>query len=181
MDFDDRRFQRRERIEYSHRGVPIPGRIDDHAGCRLCPRLLNPIDDLALVVRLTKFDAQSVLCSGGPAQLFGVGERGVAVNLRLAQAKQIEIRSVEDVDRLRHARVTPRRSSRQVAAAGQLIGKAPAKGKPAASTCSQLKSLRRGNPRLMRGRAPGYFRSAPIFSRSASRPTAPTTTSSPTT
>ena len=69
--------------------------------------LLNPIDDFAFVVRLVKLEVEAVPGGGGAAQFFHVAEGRVAVDFRLARAEQIEIGSVEDVDRLRHARPTP--------------------------------------------------------------------------
>ena len=95
------------------RGVGEAGRIDHDAGGLLGAGLLNPVDDLALVVRLPELDREAVRGRGLAAELLDVLERGAAVDLRLARAEQVEVRAVEHVDGLGHGlamRAAPFRS-----------------------------------------------------------------------
>jgi len=57
-------------------------------------RLLDPVDELTLVVRLAKFDFQSEI--GGPrrAARLDVGERVEPVDRRVAHPEHVEIRAV---------------------------------------------------------------------------------------
>lgn len=73
----------------------IAGGIDQHSVMRfLC--LVNPADQLALAIALSKINGQVQLCSHSAAQRLDVGEGVVAVDLRLARAQQVEIGAVEN-------------------------------------------------------------------------------------
>src|SRR5271163_2771388 len=148
VHLDDRRLYDAERVKNCNRRVAISSWIDDQSRHSLGACLLNPADDLALVIGLAKFHFQPVTLRRRAAKLFDVGERRAAVNLRLARAEQIEIGSVEDVNGLWHLADNTRRSfcrggespPRQVCVNWQaclpaslftkpFIGKASAKGK----------------------------------------------------
>ena len=75
------------------------GRIDDDAGA-VVDRLVDPVDQLRLAVRLVELDRRA---GGRAAHRLDLGERGRAVDLRLARAQPVEVGAVEDEDRLRHA------------------------------------------------------------------------------
>ena len=70
--------------------------------------LLNPVDDLALVVGLAEFDREAEALRGLAAQLLDVVERRMAVVLGLARAERVQVRAVEDVDRLGHWAIAAR-------------------------------------------------------------------------
>src|SRR5262249_24720475 len=94
VHLDDRDLHREDRVENRHGCRGVAGGID-HDPDRLVPcRLLNPVDDRALVVRLAKLDRDVETLAGLAAQLLDVGERGAAVGLRLARAEQIEVRTI---------------------------------------------------------------------------------------
>ena len=46
----------RERVKDRDGGVAVSGRIDEQSGRLLGARLLDPVDDFALVIGLAKFD-----------------------------------------------------------------------------------------------------------------------------
>ncbi len=83
-------------------GVRQAGRIDqDRVGGR--PRLLDPVDQCALVVRLERLDLAAELLGELLERGVDLGERGVAVDLGLARAEQIEVGPVQDHDAQRVA------------------------------------------------------------------------------
>src|SRR5262245_56616170 len=88
----------------------MPGRIDDDADRALGARLLDPVDDVALVVRLAEDDLPAELLGLLAHQLLDVGERRAAVLLRLTRAEQIEVGSVEDVNGVGHGGSRVRRT-----------------------------------------------------------------------
>ncbi len=96
-------------------------------------RLLDPVDQLALVIALPEFDREAVFLAGVPAQLFHVLECGAAVDLRLAGAEQVQVRTVQDVNR-RHAwpfcRAIDAGREGAGAPAGIVIGGLSGEGKP---------------------------------------------------
>ena len=77
--------------------------IDDDAGGRLA-RLVDPVDDLVLAVRLVESDLEAEFARHRPAVALDVGQRLVAVDVRLALAEQVEVRTVQDVDEAAHMR-----------------------------------------------------------------------------
>jgi hypothetical protein len=56
VHFDDRGFHHEERVKDRNRRRRIARRIDDQADRLFGARLLNPIDDFAFVIGLTKYD-----------------------------------------------------------------------------------------------------------------------------
>src|SRR5262249_29881825 len=95
MDLDDRQLGGGKRVHERDRGVRVGAGIEDDAVGGL-PRLVDPIDKLALVVRLPAVELEAQLGGTLEAGLLDVGERLPAVDLRLAQAQEIEIGSIED-------------------------------------------------------------------------------------
>ena len=70
-----------------------------HGGGGLA-RLVDPVDDLAFPVRLQEAD---VMRGGGlAAQRLKIGQRLVAIDVGLALAQQVQVRTVKDIDELRH-------------------------------------------------------------------------------
>src|SRR4030095_6769779 len=59
-------------------------------------RLVDPADQLALVVRLPALDAVAPRLGRGRERTGHVLERGAPVDLGLARAQQIEVRTVQD-------------------------------------------------------------------------------------
>ena len=68
-------------VEDRDRRVREGARIDDDAG-RLLARLLQPIDDVALVVGLPERDRKSMALGAGAAERLDVGERAAAVDVQ---------------------------------------------------------------------------------------------------
>src|SRR5262249_59807547 len=65
-------------------------------------RFLDPIDQLAFMVRLPKLDVEPMTLCGIVAELFHVLQCCAAVGLWFACAQEIEIGAVEDVDLVCH-------------------------------------------------------------------------------
>ena len=53
------------------------------------PRLLDPVDELALVVCLPKVDLQIERCGAGEAALLDIGERVASINRRFSDPEQV--------------------------------------------------------------------------------------------
>ena len=73
MHLDDRRLEHEKRVKNGHRRMGVPGGINNQPGCLLATRFLNPVDNLTLMVRLTKFDGQTVPGRRRPAKLLDIG------------------------------------------------------------------------------------------------------------
>ena len=58
VHFDDRLLERQQRIEDRDRGVGQTGAVDDQP-VGLLPRLLNPVDQFALGIRLTEIEVDA--------------------------------------------------------------------------------------------------------------------------
>ena len=98
VDLDHRPVEGLERVKDGDGGMGEGGRIDDDARGGV-PRLVDPVDQLALVVGLPEVDDQPVRGGGRDAQCLDVGEGGGAVDLRLSLAEEVEVGSVEHEDR----------------------------------------------------------------------------------
>ena len=79
----------------------ISARID-HDSAGVFARLLDLIDDLALVVRLGEDNVEVMARGLSGAERFDIFERVGAVNLRLAFAQKVQVGTVQDVDCLAH-------------------------------------------------------------------------------
>src|SRR5207237_304941 len=102
VHLDRRNLHREDGIEDRNRRRRVAGRIDHDAGGIVRLRLMNPVDDLALAVGLAEFDGEIEAARSVAAQLLHLGERGMPVFLGLADPKRVEVRAVQDVDRLGH-------------------------------------------------------------------------------
>lgn len=80
-------------------GMRVPTGIDDDARDSSPPGLVDPIDQLALVVRLPCLDHRSELRGRRFTAGNDVVQRVSPVELRLALAQQIQVGPVEDQDR----------------------------------------------------------------------------------
>jgi hypothetical protein len=99
-----------QRIQYRY-GHEHTAWIDDHAG-RTFARLVNPIDQLNLVVALPKGAFQSKIVGAGYTAPLDLSERLAIVEIGRTDSGEIEIRSNEDVDGFRHKHVSPRASGK---------------------------------------------------------------------
>ncbi len=102
VDLDDRLVQHLQGVEEGNRRVGVSPGVDDHAGT-LGPGLLDPVDELAFVVRLPEHDLQPGLFRPLADRFLDVGKRLPAVDFRLAAAKKVEIRPVKDIYGKDHA------------------------------------------------------------------------------
>src|SRR5262245_43711129 len=81
MDLDDGQIARDQGVEERHRGGRIPGGVDDDAVARLA-RLVDPVDELPLVVGLAEIDRQPELARLLDERLLDLGEGLRAVDRR---------------------------------------------------------------------------------------------------
>src|SRR5437867_2301492 len=72
--------------------------IEDNA-VRGLARLVDPVDELPLVIVLPEIHREIEGGAGFQAGFLDIRQRLVAIDLRLAQAEQIEVRPVEDQNR----------------------------------------------------------------------------------
>ena len=77
--------------------------VDDQPG-RIGPGLLDPCDQLALVVALPKLHRMPECLGLLSAPLVQIVQCLVTVDFRFTGPKQVEIRAVQDVDRFGHGR-----------------------------------------------------------------------------
>src|SRR3954452_10589984 len=82
-------------------GGSVQHRADGFTGCLRCASLLDPIDQLALAVGLAEFQTPAEFACHIPAGTLDIGQRRGAVNLRLTEAEQVEVRTVQDVHHTR--------------------------------------------------------------------------------
>ena len=64
------------------------------------PRFLNPVDKHTFVVRLPEINLKPGRGRSLPKAFFDAGKRAGTVNLRLPLANEIQVRAIEDKDRL---------------------------------------------------------------------------------
>jgi hypothetical protein len=99
MQFDHRAGKYLQRIKRRERCEGVGGRVDDDAR-PIVDRLVHSLDELRLAVGLAKLDLP--IAGLGAAHLLYVGERRRALDVRLARAETIEVRTVEYVDGFCH-------------------------------------------------------------------------------
>src|SRR4051794_12985332 len=84
VDFDHRNRYRLDRVAERDRGVRVGTGVEDDtervAGCST--RLVQPVDERALVVTLAELDDRAVRLGGLAARSFDICERGAAVYRR---------------------------------------------------------------------------------------------------
>ena len=110
----DDALKRLDGVDDGDRGEGIGGRIDDD-GVRASARLLDQVDQLALVVRLVKGQRQRKPRGGLLAALLDLRQRGRAIDMRLAHAEQIEIGSVQNYDAFHEKPVAQGRAVSEIA------------------------------------------------------------------
>src|SRR5262249_9599049 len=72
-------------------------------------RLVDPVDDLEFRIALPELDRKVELRRKGSALSLNIGERLVPIDVRLALAEKIQVRTVENVDGATH-RTSPRKA-----------------------------------------------------------------------
>ena len=93
VHLDHRAVEGVKRIKDRDGGVGIGTGVDDDPGVG-CARLVDPVDQLALVIGLLHPDGDIACC--GAAQVGHVIQCCMAVYIWLALAKQVQVRAVED-------------------------------------------------------------------------------------
>lgn len=97
MHLDGRNPGRLDRILQRDGGMGIGGGVQDNAVLALC-RALNGTDQLTLVIALEKIDLHPERLAMGAGCGLDIGERGASIDFRLAAAKQVQVRPVDDND-----------------------------------------------------------------------------------
>ena len=100
VDLDGGDFDRDQRIVERDRGVRISAGIDDDAGRFPGVSVVDEVDQFAFTVRLPAIGLEAVFGCSLSAQFLDVGKRGMAVGFGLAGPQQIEVRTVEHVNRI---------------------------------------------------------------------------------
>src|SRR5271166_7200487 len=72
VHLDDRQFGGEKRVEHRYRGVGQRPRIENDSVGRFA-RLLDPVDELALVIGLPELDLEVEGCGAGQAPLLDIG------------------------------------------------------------------------------------------------------------
>ena len=99
MDFYHRDFDRAQCVPDRDRSVRVGARIDQNS-LAFFPGILNPVNQLTFVIALQKLDFQAMLRPKIAARLFDLSQRRLPVNLGLTSTKQIQIRTIQDINRL---------------------------------------------------------------------------------
>ena len=99
MDFYHRDFDRAQCVPDRDRSVRVGARIDQNS-VALFPRILNPINQLTFVIALQKVDFQAMLRPKIAARLLDLRQCLFPVNLWLTSTKQIQIRTIQDINYL---------------------------------------------------------------------------------
>ena len=79
----------------------------DHQGAGAFARFLHPVDQLALLVRLAEHHLAAMSLRARLAEAADVVEGLMAVNLRFADAQEVEIGPAQHIDRFRHPAPPP--------------------------------------------------------------------------
>jgi len=99
VHFDRGDLHRDQRVMQRDRCMGIAAGIDDDSGRLVRLRLVDEINQLALAVGLPAIGLQAEFGGGLHAQFLDIGERCVAVGFGLAGAQQIEVGTVEHINR----------------------------------------------------------------------------------
>ena len=97
MDFYHRDFDRAQCVPDRDRSVRVGARIDQNS-MALFPGILNPINQLTFVITLEKLDFQAMLRPKIAARLLDLPQCRFPVNLWLTGTKQIQIRTIQDIN-----------------------------------------------------------------------------------
>ena len=97
VDFDGRNADGAQGVGDGDAGVGVGGRVDDDAVAR-SQRLLDTVDDRALVVALEELTAHASALAVGADQFFQIGQRFMSVDFRLAAPEHVHVRAVDDKD-----------------------------------------------------------------------------------
>ena len=97
MDFYHWDFDRAQCIPDRDRRVRVAARIDQNS-LALFPGILNPVNQVTFVIALQKLDFQVMVRAKIAARLFDLSQRRFSVNLRLTSTKQIQIRTIQDIN-----------------------------------------------------------------------------------
>ena len=101
MHLDHRAIEHVERIEDGHRRMRICGGVD-HNPIGFQARLMDQVDQLTFVVGLGENDLHIKFLRHIAAHGLNIGQRIGTINLRLALPQQVQVRPVQNVDRLAH-------------------------------------------------------------------------------
>lgn len=101
VTFDDRLREGFERVKQGDRGVAVTSRIyyEHRSGFA---RLLNPVNQFAFVIGLTKHKADVFSGGQGLAARLDVVKTGISINFRFPHPKKVEVRAIEDIYGFRH-------------------------------------------------------------------------------
>ena len=85
----------RKGVAQRHAGMGERRRVDDDANRSIGARLLNAVDQLALVIALTTVDMHAQLTAETHQSGVDVGQRGDTLDVRLTGSEQIQIGAVQ--------------------------------------------------------------------------------------
>ena len=97
MDFNHRNLDGAQCISDGDRSVSVRSRINQNSAA-VFPGILDPVNQLAFVVALQKLNLHPVLRPKLPARLLDLRQRRSPVNLGFTGTKQIQIRTIQDID-----------------------------------------------------------------------------------
>jgi len=95
MNLDNRHVHQAQRIEQGDGRMSVRGGVNHDAGDPTAG-LLDPLDEFALDIRLSKIDLETNCRRVRAARRFDVRQRFVSVNFRLANPKHVEVWAVEN-------------------------------------------------------------------------------------
>ena len=98
VDLDDREFGGEKGVEHSDRSVGQRTRVENNPLGRFAG-LLDPVDQLALVIGLAEVDLEAECRGARRAALLDVAERVMAVDRGVADPEQVQVGAVQDEDR----------------------------------------------------------------------------------
>src|SRR4029453_6348288 len=98
MDLDDGQLDGGDRVAERDRVVRERAGVEDDAVEALALRRLEPVDELALEIRLAALDGAAAAPGVLADHSVALGERHLPVDPRLAGAEEVQIRPVQDED-----------------------------------------------------------------------------------
>src|SRR5690606_18241578 len=102
VHLDHRRLDRADRVVDRQAGMRQSARVQQHRLRTLGLSLVQPVAQVPLVIRLPDIDLEPQLAPFVLEPRGNVVERVRTVNLRLAQAEQVQVRPVDDIDFVGH-------------------------------------------------------------------------------